>query len=51
MKYERPEAEVVEFKTLEANAAIGWGKSNGRMLTSTSVFQVEEGTMDRETFN
>lgn len=49
MKYERPEAEVVEFKTLEANAALGQRKSE--MLTSTSVFQVEEGTMNRDTFN
>ena len=50
MKYERPEAEIVEFKTLEANAALGWGKSNGEMQDSTSLFTFQEGTMDRETF-
>ena len=51
MKYEKPEAEVQEFKTLEANAALDWGKSNGAMVDSTSVFKFQEGTMDRETFN
>jgi hypothetical protein len=50
MKYERPEAEIVEFKTLEANAALGWGRSNGEMLTTTSQFTFTEGSMERENF-
>ena len=50
MKYERPEAEIVEFKTLEANAALGWEKSNTPMQDSTSLFTFTEGTMDRENF-
>ena len=50
MKYERPEAEIVEFKTLEANAALGWSKSNGKMLESTSLFSVEEDVDVRENF-
>ena len=52
MKYERPEAEVVEFKTLEANAAQGWTKSDGvKYVETTSLFQFESGVMERENFN
>ena len=40
MKYEKPEAEVVEFKVLEANAAQGVTLDN--YPNSTSVFGTED---------
>ena len=38
MKYEKPEAEAVEFKTMEENALQGWYENSKE---ETSVFQLE----------